>query len=155
MCVIVDSCCSHKVLNPSRFPEAEALLEWLRSGGKIAHGGLLTRELCENSGFRRLLLAFTQAGMARRYPDDKISAEEARLKSRDGLKCKNDHHVLALAIVSGARILYSEDENLREVFRDRTVIPTRSKVQGKLLCGDGVANKRRVKELLRTSVDCK
>ena len=39
-----------------------------------------------------------------------------------GLYTSNDPHVLALAIVSGARLLYSNDADLQQDFKDKRLI---------------------------------
>ena len=41
---------------------------------------------------------------------------------RDGAYVSNDAHVIALAQVSGARLLYSNDSDLQDDFKDKSLI---------------------------------
>ena len=53
--------------------------------------------------------------------DAKINEVKKKLKAEQ--KCRsNDLHIIALAIVSGARLLYSQDQLLQQDFRDKALI---------------------------------
>jgi len=49
---------------------------------------------------------------------DSLVDDEARTLSKEACCRSNDEHVLALARLGGARLLYSRDEALREDFKD-------------------------------------
>lgn len=95
--------------------------------GKLYIGGDLTREYPPS--LRPWLAEGIRAGWIVNIPDDKVDQETACLSDRHVLK-SNDHHVVALARVSGARVLVSCDGDLRDDFRDRNLI---SRPPGKLL----------------------
>lgn len=64
----------------------------------------------------------------------------------------NDPHVIALADVSGARILYSNDENLRDDFRNSVLV---SSPRGKLYpTGESAKAERRRRRLLNATDLC-
>ena len=54
-------------------------------------------------------------------PDDALDAAEKEIR-REGICRSNDEHVLALARVSGARLLFTNDRALQQDFRDREII---------------------------------
>ena len=59
------------------------------------------------------------AGRLRQEPDGVVDAMAQELESGDGTASQiksNDHHMLALAIVSGSRLLYSNDKDLQKDF---------------------------------------
>ena len=103
--------------------------EWLgrSNGGIIVAGGRLFRELIQNPNFQRFFEARQQAGRAIRIPDAEVDAAEAELQTIDTRS--NDKHVLALARVSGARLLFTNDRALQDDFRNTSIIPgTRGRV---------------------------
>ena len=51
-----------------------------------------------------------------------VDAETTALQSRNICK-SNDDHVLALAIVSGARLLFTNDNALQDDFRNLQILP--------------------------------
>ncbi len=54
-------------------------------------------------------------------PDEAVVERSEDLRRRDVCK-SDDHHVLALAITSGARLLYTNDRLLMDDFRNRNVV---------------------------------
>ena len=83
-------------------------------------GGRLFRELTQNPNFQRFFEARQQAGRAIRIPDTVVDAEEAELQSLETRS--NDKHVLALARVSGARLLFTNDGALKQDFTNPDII---------------------------------
>lgn len=67
------------------------------------------------------LLELERAGRLVSANGDRLELEEKRLR-RDGLCASNDHHVLALAIASGARTLATGDGPLTRDFRNKAII---------------------------------
>ena len=65
------------------------------------------------------------AGRLRRESDDTVDALAKRLKADEETASQmdsNDHHVIALAIVSGVRLLYTNDRNLTSDFGNRHIL---------------------------------
>ena len=84
-------------------------------------GGGLLIELGKNAGFVRWLRTAQRVGRARRVPDDDVDAETEVLRSRRMCR-SDDEHVLAMARLSGARLLFTNDNALQDDFRDRQII---------------------------------
>ena len=109
--------------------------------GKMYIGGDLTREYPPS--LRPWLAEGIRAGWIVNVPDGEVDQEIAFLLDHHVLK-SNDSHVVALARVSGARVLVSCDGDLRDDFRDHSLI---SQPPGKLL--PFKADKRRVRKFLQ------
>ena len=130
MCVIVDANVGHEVFGPSQSEAGEFLLSWLNRGGRpLVVGGRLLIELGRNAAFVRWLRTAQRAGRARRISDQDVNSETVTLRSQDVCR-SNDEHVLALARVSGARLLFTNDNALQDDFRDRQIIGGRT--QGRI-----------------------
>lgn len=121
MCAIVDANVSHQVFGENRPPAGEEFFKWLNKGkGRLVVGGKLRLELYqtrfhlwEREAFRR--------GFIQEFNDEEVV--EKALELRDSRACKsNDPHVIALAQVSGARLLYSNDDSLQDDFQDRRLL---------------------------------
>ena len=98
-----------------------------RQKGKLYIGGRLRKEI--PSKYRQWYNAGIGAGWIVSVPDSEVDQETACLLDHYVLE-SDDHHVVALARVSGARVLVSCDGDLRDDFRDRNLI---SQPPGKLL----------------------
>ena len=109
--------------------------------GKLYIGGELMHEYPPR--LRPWLAEGIRAGWIVNVPDGEVDQETTWLKVHHTLK-SNDHHVVALARVSGARVLVSCDGCLRDDFRDRNLI---SQPRGKLL--PFKADKGRVRKFLQ------
>ena len=121
MCVIIDANAAHQVFGDSKSEAGEFMLSRLSPRIQLAVGGELLDELERIGGFSRWLLTARRTGHARLISDDAVNSETDRLRS--GETCQsNDHHVLALAKISGARLLFTNDNALQEDFRNRRII---------------------------------
>ena len=93
------------------------VVDWLfnkRQGG-LVYGGRLAGELGKVAAGRRILTAALRAGIAILIDEERIETEEINLQS-SGLLRSNDPHVIALAKVGGARVLFSHDQALHADF---------------------------------------
>ncbi len=121
MCLIIDANTVHKVF-PSPTAAYEPIAKAVANGtARIYYGGELAREYMVIEWFRRYLRALDQKGSARFFPTSKVDAKELELQQRNCCR-SDDSHVLALALVSGARLLCSEDNLLCDDFRDCQII---------------------------------
>ena len=85
-------------------------------------GGKNLTELTHNSNFRsRFLEARRLTGRVRQVGRTQIEVQEEELR-RSGLFRSDDEHVLALAQVSGARLLYSNDGDLKDDFSNAGIL---------------------------------
>ena len=122
MCTILDANAVGEVFGKRRPPAGEQFFDWLQApSARLAVGGRLYDELANHGKFEKWAEAAIADGRLRRFPREKVEAEEkglpkTRIKS-------NDSHVIALARVSGARILYSDDSDLRDDFRNLSLVP--------------------------------
>ena len=124
MCAIIDNNVRHEVFGEKsvQTEAGEYFLNWLDNRkGNLVVGGELLQELSGYSNFNRWFQQALAAGSVRRIPDAQVDAETANLQSRNICK-SNDAHVLALAIVSGARLLFTNDRDLQDDFGNRGIV---------------------------------
>jgi hypothetical protein len=134
---------------------ATEVFRWLNLGGKIASGGKNLRELL-GTKFKGLVIELERSGKLHRISDDEVDAEE-RIVSGDEVLTSDDPHVIALARVSGARVVFTEDEALIADFKNAALVPRRSGVRGMVIQPSGTTeNDRRViRGCLTKSPQCK
>ena len=121
MCAIIDADVAHQVFGANR-PEAGAeFFKWLNTGrGRLAVGGRLRAELRRTSAENWMQQAIL-AGRITQIDDVEVEARTVELETQRLCK-SNDPHVLALAQVSGARLLYSNDGNLARDFKSKRLV---------------------------------
>ena len=121
MCAIVDAQVAHEVFGEHPSPAGREFYQWLRKGpGRLVTGGKLLQELETGSpGFRRWAIDARLAGLM--IVKDKVEERAAEIE-RDAKHASNDPHVLALAQISGARLLFTNDQRLEQDFRSKTII---------------------------------
>ena len=120
MCAILDANVVHKVFGEYRPDAGKAFFDWLTSGrGSLVTGGKLHRELTRVHSFREWSKQAVLSGRIKRFDDRVIDDRTERLKD----SCiSDDPHVIALAQISGARFLYSDEGNLHEDFKNSDLI---------------------------------
>lgn len=123
MCVIIDACVRDAVFTAEPRVEAQQVIDWIeREQGRVAYGGTkLCTELFKSSRARRQLRAWKQAGLALQYKDVVVDSEQNQV-DKLGIAKSDDTHILALARVSGARTLYSDDEPLHNDFKNSELL---------------------------------
>lgn len=122
MCAIVDNNVAPEVFGDNQTPAGKHFYDWLmrRNGGTLVAGGKLLRELSPNLKFKAVFGERLRAGRAKLVPDDAIKSALDDLPNE--FVKSDDHHVLALANVSGARLLFTNDSKLQDDFRNRRII---------------------------------
>ena len=122
MCAIVDANIAHEVFGSNPRPAGEKFFDWITSGrGRLVAGGKLLEELEYSSGFREWASDALRAGKMQIVPEPEVGAQAERLQNEGSCR-SNDHHVIALAQLSSARLLYSNDEDLRRDFGTRGLV---------------------------------
>lgn len=129
MCVILDANVVHEVFGSNRPTAGEKFFDWLNTGKGSAHlviGGKLDEELSKGpSGFRmwarEAQLSGSHLVRLKREEDHKVNAKTEELE-RDGTCRSNDTHVIALAQIGRVRLLYSNDRDLQDDFKDKALI---------------------------------
>lgn len=122
MCIIVDANLASLVFSDDANDDFRPVIDWLTSpkkNGKLVVGGHLAAELKRVGAAQRFVRSLQQAGRARFLPDDATNEETLRIT---GQCVSNDAHVIALARISGARILCSHDVALHTDFTNAALI---------------------------------
>lgn len=112
--------------------DATPIRRWVDGGaGNLVYttGGKFDREMTDK--VLDWLSEREKAGRAKLIPAASIQGEVRRLESWNRLR-SDDAHVLALARVSGARLLYTGDKALMDDFRDPEIVP---RPRGKIYSG--------------------
>ena len=142
MCGILDANVVHEVFGNPQSEAGKDFYQWIRNGKqRLVVGGKLWEELKRNSRFRMWAAETRPYGFIRHINKNHIDAEADKL---DGRCRSNDVHVIALAQVSGARLLYSEDRDLHADFKTKALL---DKPPGKVY-PRGESKKKERKKLL-------
>ena len=139
------------VFGASRSRAARQFFDWLETPrARLVVGGTLYDELAEDRRFEKWAEVAIADGRLRPFAREEIEAEMAELSTKH-LR-SDDPFVIALARVAKARILYSKDGDLRDDFRDRTLVPN---PQGRLYpMGDSEQASRHRRDLLKRDNLC-
>lgn len=133
MCAIIDNSARDEVFGSARSPRATAFLKWLEEGHtKLVLGGRLLAELAGgddqpgSASFKRWLRTAEARGFAYKTDGDvdgQTEYLEAAVDQRRQKLCRSDDpHVLALARVTGARLLFTNDRNLIQDFQNNAIL---------------------------------
>ena len=124
MCAILDVNVRHEVLNPEKLtPAGKVFDEWINEGeNRLVIGGKITDELVGNSKeVLNFLKELLKNKKAKSFSAEDIETRAKKLKKQK--QCQsNDLHIIALAQISGARLLYSEDQKLQEDFKNKNLL---------------------------------
>ena len=121
MCLIIDLNVVNLIF-PQPTTDFEPVFKAIsQKRARIVYGGKLKREYQRAAQFWRVLVRLDQQGSARPIDDAQVDALAKKLL-QGGTCCSDDEHVLALAVVSGSRLLCSNDGNLCADFRNATLI---------------------------------
>ena len=122
MCAIIDTNVVAEAFGSNRPPAGLMFYEWVNAGtGRLVAGGKLLEELDNNLSFKEWRANAERYGKIRRVNKNDIDARAEQLRSESEYR-SNDPHVLALAQVSGARLLYSNDIALQRDFGNKGLI---------------------------------
>ena len=147
MCAILDTNLAGEVFRPSPRVVAGQFFDWMNSPKcRLVVGGELRRELEQVEAY----LAWSQQALLTgklQQIDDNIVDE--RTVALTGACRSDDEHIIALAQISGARVLYSEDRDLGDDFRDRDLLEPR----GRLLPLGETRNARQARQRLLSEPD--
>ena len=123
MCAIVDANVVSEVFGSNLPPAGEKFFDWLNKGsGRLVVGGKLLEELEQGSAdFRRWGQEAQLAGKMRIVNKSDVDARTDQIQSEVAIR-SDDPHVIALAQISRARLLYSNDGNLQQDFKNKSLI---------------------------------
>ena len=148
MCGILDANSAHEVFGTSITPAGKDFRDWIDSvRGALVVGGKQLEELMRAAsvGFELWAEEAGRDGRLRRTDHDSVEAETARLRQSGDCK-SNDEHIIALALVSGARLLYSHDKDLHSDFKSLL-----TGLRGKVLPTGTSNNARQARRILLES----
>jgi rRNA-processing protein FCF1 len=119
MCIIIDANCVHHVVRLT--DDGKPVVRWLLKGkGGLVVGGKIKREL-SRAGFGPTMIVLSRAGRLKQLDDDAVDGLEKKIKEQG--RCKsNDPHVLAVAVMSGCRLVFSNDQDLHTDAKNRTIL---------------------------------
>ena len=126
MCAIVDANVANEVFGPNQSEAGKKFYEWINAAtGRLVVGGKLLAELKKGSPtFVEWASALGEAGRMRTMNKDQVNAKAEAIKS----KCvSDDSHIIALAQISGARLLFTNESSekkkrLGEDFKNKSLI---------------------------------
>ena len=116
MCAIIDNDVVAEAFGDKRTPAGKAFRDRLANGLRLIVGGKLLAELDQNSAFRTWRLVMGRAGLVQTVPRESVDVAAQRLVD-EGSCSSNDQHVIALARIGGADLLYSNDRKLHKDFK--------------------------------------
>lgn len=122
MCAIVDANVVDQVFGSDRPEAGIEFFEWIASGkGRLVAGGKLLKELSRNGAFRSWWSQAQLAGRTTTFREEAVDRQTQEVE-REEVHRSNDPHVLALAQISGARLLFTNDRNLQKDFKNSELI---------------------------------
>ena len=120
MCAILDTNVVGEMFGSDRSEAGVEFFHWINTRGRLVVGGKLLEELNQTPA-REWARQALNAGLIRSVSASKVKQRTQTLQN-EGSYRSNDPHVLALAQVSGARLLYSNDTDLQRDFKDKNLI---------------------------------
>lgn len=121
MCAIVDANVAGEVFGDNPSPAGRFFFDWLNTKGRLVVGGELTNELATHQHFVRWLRTAVRNGRAAEFPDWPVGSEAESVRLQGACQ-SNDWHILGLARVSGARLLFTNDRNLQTDFTNSQIV---------------------------------
>ena len=125
MCAIVDVNNSHKIFGQpdKQTPAGRFFLGWLESeNGRLIYSGSKFADEIERVGrYAEWLKTAVQKGHAHRVTPALVDLEEQKLQAFGACR-SDDAHLIALARMGGARLLFTEDSDLQDDFGDPDIV---------------------------------
>ena len=130
MCAILDADVRDTVFGDSRPPAGVIFYKWIMTGGGcLVVDECLLKELNRGApeSFKEWQRQAQFKGSLKKI-DDKL-AKESITELENAKVCRsNDVHIIALAKISGSRLLFSNDKKLRDDFKDRNILDPTGKL---------------------------
>lgn len=122
MCAIIDANVVGQIFGTGKSQAAQKFLEWIDSGtGRVVVGGKNFEEIVSHGKAREWIRQGIISGKVHREEDGKVDAMTEKLKKKSSCQ-SNDPHIIALAQISNARLLYSNDQSLQGDFMNDTLV---------------------------------
>ena len=128
MCLIVDNSVSGIFFGQTSGNPYVDAINRVRSGRiRLVTGGKNLVELSNNAAIRTQITRWTGLGLAIRVDDQSIT-EEVRRVVASRLCKSNDEHIIALAKVSKARTLCTDDNDLQTDFKNTRLLTPKGRI---------------------------
>jgi len=122
MCGIVDADVISQVFESNFSEAASAFFNWVDSGnGRLVSGGSRHIRELNSANYRKWASVASARGKLVFLNEAVVNEREAELEE-SGRLISNDAHIVALAQLSGTRLLYSNDKNLHKDFKNKDLI---------------------------------
>ncbi len=122
-CAIIDANAVAEAFGETPNDAGAGFRRWISNGeGQLVSGGKLHEELRQASHRFREWAAVAQSTSQLRLIGARMSARVVRDFEAHASRQSDDPHILALSSVSGARLLYSNDDALQQDFRNPELI---------------------------------
>ena len=121
MCSIIDANVAGQLAGKNPPEAGRRFLDYVDSGKLVlVLGGKLRHEL-DKTSLRPWLQEAILAGRVRSFDDRIVHSKQVALDSSMVFR-SDDSHIIALALVSGARLLYSNDKALHADFKNSNLV---------------------------------
>lgn len=122
MCAILDNSVRSMLFASQPTDAAKNFRQRVETGKlPLFVGGFLKEELSGSEPAREWLSEGERSGFVRLTDDEAVNAQTETLK-KASLCESNDEHVIALAQISGARLLYANDDKLEKDFGNKQLV---------------------------------
>lgn len=120
MCIIVDANTVGDLNRPTE--HGAPVLKWLTNGrGGLVVGGEVMRELGQSPKMLNLMGELDRAGQLHRVRPAKVKAVSLKHKLKDVCR-SNDSDVIAVALATGCRLIFSRDKDLHKDAQNREIM---------------------------------
>lgn len=127
MCIVIDTNVIPSVFNPrsSEHKEFQPIFAWIAYGkGKMVYGGTkYIRELTKIRKLRNLLAEWHRSRKVVLINNVSVDAMEQQLSQIITHPKFNDQHIVAIIIVSGCKLVCSNDKNSHTLIKRRILYP--------------------------------
>jgi len=122
MCLIIDANVCGDVIGMKKGGDFSAVWSALLDKKAIAvYGGKLAREYARMHKINRIIKELDRIGMFRKVNDTEVDSKAKELE--DNKSClSDDQHIIALALISNARLLCSNDKTLHADFTNANLM---------------------------------
>ena len=122
MCAIVDNDVAGEVFGDTDSPAGREFFNWLNGPrGRLVVGGKLLEELEGSGTFRRWARNAALYGRLTTLNGNDVDERTREIES-EAKHSSNDAHVIAVAQIGGARLLFTNDQRLEQDFLSKSLI---------------------------------
>ena len=122
MCAIVDANAGSEVFGDAFSPAGQRFFEWINKGkGQLVADGKLLVELEKLTKFKEWSQKARLSGILRAENTVEVDVRTNEIRN-SGMCRSDDPHVVALAQISGARLVFTNDKRLHRDLKNKNLI---------------------------------